>query len=97
MLNVNPEKRFNIKDIRDSKWYGLLNKNYSPQGIVVGKDHIEADERILKKMAKYGVEGLQAKTFVENNKHNQATALYYLLKVKADRDPNFLAEESKSK
>jgi len=25
----------------------------------------------------------QAKNFVENNRHNQATALYYLLKVKA--------------
>ena len=61
----------------------------------MGKDPIEADERILKKMAKHGVEGHQAKTFVENNRHNQATALYYLLKVKAERDPTFLAEDPK--
>lgn len=48
-------------------------------------------------MSKYGVEANQAKTFVENNRHNQATALYYLLKVKGERDPSFLAEEPKSK
>ena len=44
----------------------------------------------MRKMGKYGIEAVQAKGFVENNRHNQATALYYLLKVKADRDPSFL-------
>ena len=33
----------------------------------------------------------QAKTFIENNRHNQSTALYYLLRIKADRDPSFIA------
>jgi hypothetical protein len=34
-----------------------------------------------------GVDLVQAKTYIINNKHNQVTALYYLLKTKAERDP----------
>ena len=96
ILNTNPEKRYGIKDIRGSKWYGQLGKNYAPTGIIVGKDPIEVDDRILKKMSKYSGSSTsfdmnQAKTFIENNRHNQSTALYYLLKIKADRDPSFIA------
>ena len=96
ILNTNPEKRYGIKDIRGSKWYGQLGKNYAPTGIIVGKDPIEVDDRILKKMPKYSGSSTsfdmnQAKTFIENNRHNQSTALYYLLKIKADRDPSFIA------
>ena len=91
ILNTNPEKRFSIKDIRASKWYNLITTNYAPSGIIVGKDPIVIDDRIIKKMSKFSVDSQQAKTFVENNRHNQATSLYYLLKVKADRDPSFLA------
>jgi len=38
-------------------------------------------------MQKQGVDPVQAKTYIINNRHNQVTALYYLLKIKADRDP----------
>lgn len=93
ILNTNPEARFRITQIRESKWYNQISKNYLPEGIIVGKDSIEVDEKLLKKMQKQGVEVAQAKAFIENNRHNQATALYYLLKVKADRDPSFLVEE----
>ena len=38
-------------------------------------------------MQKMGADPIQAKTYIINNKHNQVTALYYLLKIKAERDP----------
>lgn len=41
-------------------------------------------------MQKMGVDVAQAKTYILNNKHNQVTALYYLLKIKTERDPQFL-------
>lgn len=77
-------------------WYGQIGKSYAQAGIVVGKDTIEIDDRLLKKMVKYSgstppFDQAQAKNFIENNRHNQSTALYYLLKVKADRDPSFLS------
>jgi hypothetical protein len=31
----------------------------------------------------------QARTYIINNRHNQVTAFYYLLKIKSERDPNF--------
>jgi len=34
-----------------------------------------------------GTDPAQARTYIINNKHNQTTALYYLLKIKAERDP----------
>ncbi len=58
----------------------------------MGKDAIQVDERLLRKMQKMGVDVGQARVFIENNRHNQATAMYYLLKVKSDRDPSFLQE-----
>lgn len=34
----------------------------------------------------------QARTYIVNNRHNQVTAFYYLLKIKAERDPTFQLE-----
>ena len=43
-------------------------------------------------MQKQGIDVLQAKNYLMNNRHNQITATYYLLKVKADKDPNYLKD-----
>jgi hypothetical protein len=43
-------------------------------------------------MEKFSIDPTQAKNYVINNRHNHVTALYYLLKIKADRDPSFLQE-----
>ncbi len=41
-------------------------------------------------MQKEGTDIIQAKNYIINNRHNNITAFYYLLKVKADKDPTFL-------
>lgn len=41
ILNVNPETRFKITQIRESKWYNLTSQKYEVKGIIVGKDQIE--------------------------------------------------------
>ena len=55
MLNVNPESRYKIKQIKESKWYNLLDKKYEAPGIIVGTDKITADERIVALMRQMGV------------------------------------------
>lgn len=50
ILNVNPETRFKIPQIRDSKWYKQALIKYEAAGIIVGKDPIEPNERIIKKL-----------------------------------------------
>jgi 5'-AMP-activated protein kinase catalytic alpha subunit len=96
ILNTNPENRFKIEQIRDTKWYGQVGSSYSATGIIVGKDPIEPNEQILKKLQKYSIEMSQARTYIINNRHNQVTAFYYLLKIKSERDPSFQLEEPKS-
>lgn len=40
ILNVNPETRYKITQIRDSRWYNLTSYKYESKGIIVGKDQI---------------------------------------------------------
>jgi hypothetical protein len=42
VLNVNPEMRFKIPQIRASKWYNLskIKHDHELKGIIVGKDEI---------------------------------------------------------
>ena len=47
ILNVNPETRFKIPQIRESRWYNSIEVNYKANGIIVKKDKIEADPAIL--------------------------------------------------
>lgn len=46
----------------------------------------------MKKLQKYSIEIAQARNYIINNRHNQVTAFYYLLKIKAERDPNYKLE-----
>lgn len=96
ILNTNPDTRFKIEQIRETKWYSQLSTSYNATGIIVGKDPIEPNELILRKLQKYSIEMSQARTYIINNRHNQVTAFYYLLKIKSERDPSFQLEEPKS-
>jgi 5'-AMP-activated protein kinase catalytic alpha subunit len=83
ILAVNPEIRYSIDKIRQTKWYKAPGKDYNAVGIIVGKDPIEVDEKIVIDMQKYGIDTTQIKNNVSNNRHNHITAFYYLLKRKA--------------
>jgi hypothetical protein len=40
VLNVNPDVRFKIPQIRATKWYNLSKTRHESKGIIVGKDEI---------------------------------------------------------
>jgi hypothetical protein len=40
ILNVLPDSRYTIDEIRSSKWYNLTNRKYLGSGILLGKDSI---------------------------------------------------------
>lgn len=61
-------------------------------GIIVGKDAIDVDDRLLRIMQRHGIDPAQAKNYVTNNRHNHVTAFYYLLKKKVEREPSILEE-----
>lgn len=95
ILNTNPEVRYRIEQIRSSKWFNQLGTLYNAEGIIIGKDIIEPNEQIIKKMQSYNIDPSQSRNYLVNNRHNQITAFYYLLKIKAERDPSFQLEEVK--
>lgn len=56
ILNVNPERRLKIGQIRETKWYQQLGAQYIAKGIMVGKDAIEINESIFKRIQALGYE-----------------------------------------
>jgi len=40
ILNTNPDARFKVQQIRDTKWYGQIEDQFKMKGIIVGKDPI---------------------------------------------------------
>ena len=49
-MNVNPETRFKIPQIRASKWFNLSKTKHETKGIIVGKDQIVPNEMVIKRM-----------------------------------------------
>lgn len=82
ILNIDPERRYTIDQIRNHPWYKLHTPK-EPQGIIVGYHRIPIDEAILIQVPGYGYDPEEVRKNLNNNKHNKMTTLYYLLMLKA--------------
>ncbi|EAR87771.2 Serine/Threonine kinase domain protein (macronuclear) [Tetrahymena thermophila SB210] len=84
ILTKDPEKRYNIQDIRLHPFC----KEREPilQGIIVGVHEIPVDQNILKQLEKYQINVEQAEDMVKRNKHNNITSVYNLLLLKFIRE-----------
>lgn len=78
ILNTNPAERFTIENIKNHKWFKLVNQDLHP-GIFIGEDTICIENRILNLLEQYGVSSEVARKHIESNKHNHITTTYYLL------------------
>lgn len=83
ILNVNPEKRFTIDQIREHRWY-KQNEDLRYNGIVVGTDQIPVHESLLDQLIELGFDGEYSLKCIEANKHNNITATYNLLLKKSN-------------
>jgi serine/threonine protein kinase len=98
ILEVNPERRFTISDIRRHPWYIQIEEDVVPKDIVTSRDAELAQAEAMTGMKASGfdeqavLDGLASKT------SNSMTATYYLLEQKAKRqlakqkDPNSIAQ-----
>lgn len=84
ILNIDPERRYTIEQIRNHPWYKLYTPK-EPQGIIVGQHKIPIDETILQQVPQYGYDVEDVRKNLNNNKHNKMTTLYYLLLLKATK------------
>lgn len=78
ILNINPDKRFTIADIRAHEWYIQIEEKQKP-GILIGYDHIKIDFSVLKQLKNFGYNLDYSKKCLEADKHNEVTTAYYLL------------------
>ena len=85
VLNVNPDNRFSIEEIRKHSFFSLVKEETRP-GILIGYDHIIVDIEIFKKLEIYGYNLDYTKKCLEANKHNEVTTAYYLLLKKYIQD-----------
>ncbi|CAK82168.1 unnamed protein product (macronuclear) [Paramecium tetraurelia] len=78
ILNVDPQKRYTIADIRKHNWFSFYNQKI-PSGLIVGQHRIPIDPEIVKQMISLGISSEYAEKCIETNRHNHVTTTYYLL------------------
>lgn len=93
ILNINPNKRYTIEQIKKHKWFKMPNNNnLMTEGLLVDKYIIPIDEDIIKIMiTENDLNEEEIKINVIKNKHNLITTSYYLIlnkKIKEGKKSN---------
>ena len=88
ILNVNPEKRYRISQIKNHPWFNMINPKLNmSEGLLLHVYIVPIDEEILDEMVKnwkYNEEEVRANLIANN--HNHTTTTYYLLLKKKIRE-----------
>ena len=88
IININPEERYNIDQIKSHPWFNIINpKIYMNEGLLINTYIIPIDEEIINKMSsEYEYNSVEVRINLLANKHNHITTTYYLLlKKKLDK------------
>ena len=88
ILNVEPNNRYNIEQIKTHPWFNMLNPKINMiEGLLIDKYIIPFDEEIIKEMIqKYHYNEKIVKINIIINKHNHITTTYYLMLQKKIRN-----------
>ena len=88
ILNVDPEKRFNIKQIKKHPWFNLINPRINmSEGLLLSVNIVPIDEKILDDMVtQFKFEKDKIRANLISNNHNHTTTTYYLLLAKKIRE-----------
>jgi 5'-AMP-activated protein kinase catalytic alpha subunit len=78
ILNTDPNKRYDIDEVRNHPWYRQVKEEICP-GILVGYNQIPVDTYILSLLQKFNLPIDYVRQCLEANKHNSKTTGYYLL------------------
>ncbi|CAD8151667.1 unnamed protein product [Paramecium octaurelia] len=80
ILNINPEKRFNLEQIKSHPWFKLFRRSHSiPPGIIIGYHRIPIDNNIVQHLKELGFDEEYVKICLDANKQNNVTTSYFLL------------------
>ena len=99
ILNVNPEKRYTIEQIKNHPWFNIINPRINmSEGLLLNVYIVPIDESILEEMVnklKFNEEEVRANLITNN--HNHTTTTYYLLLKKKLREGQKSIGDMKSK
>ena len=80
VLNVDPSRRYGIKQIKKHPWFNLVNQRLNiSEGLLIKDVVIPIDEELILKMEEYNFSKEEVRVNVLANKHNHITTTYYLL------------------
>jgi len=99
ILNVDPEKRFTIKQIKKHPWFNLINPRINmSEGLLLNIYIVPIDEKILDEMvSKFKFKEDEIRANLISNNHNHTTTTYYLLLSKKIREGKKSVGDMKSK
>ena len=81
ILNVDPEKRYTIEQIKKHPWFNQLNPKFNmSEGLLIEKYVVPFDEEIINQMVnEYSYNEQLIKVNLLVNKHNHITTTYFLI------------------
>ena len=80
ILNVDPNKRYNLIQIKNHPWFNLINmKNNIWEGLNINEVIIPIDDELIDKMEELNYKKEEVKKCILSNRHNHITTTYYLL------------------
>ena len=85
IIEINPDKRFNLEQIKNHKWYNIINATPIP-GIDIDKYKIPIDERIINVCQAYGYDPEKINESVSENFYDNYTSIYYIILAKFIRE-----------
>ena len=87
ILNVDPEKRYTIEQIKGHPWFNQINPKLNmSEGLLIDYYIVPFDEDIINQMVnEYSFNEQQVKVNLLINKHNNITTTYYLILKKKIR------------
>ena len=89
ILEINPKKRLNFKEIKSHPWFNIIDKNeFMHKGINIKEDIVPIDEEIIEKMEKIGFNKIEVRFNLIKNFHNKITSVYDLLLKKKIENGN---------
>ena len=85
IIEIDPNKRYNLDQIKNHKWYNIVKVESIP-GIIVDKHKIPIDDRIVNVCHAYGYEEDKIIESVSENYYDNNTSIYYIILNKFIRE-----------
>ena len=85
IIEVEPNKRYNLEQIKSHKWYNSVKVDSIP-GLIIDKYKIPVDERIVSVCEAYGFEKDKITESVSENYYDNNASIYYIILNKFIRE-----------